>query len=80
MQMDHRDKDPELKAPLREIQRANGSVTATSAILRLKQAWRREDCWSRRVCLAAVAPSNLMPVNNGQDCGGATARWKLPAH
>ncbi len=33
-----RDKDPELKALLREIQRANSSVTATSAILRLKQA------------------------------------------
>src|SRR6516225_2145185 len=33
-----RDKDPALKALLREMQRANSSSTATSAILRLKQA------------------------------------------
>ena len=33
-----RDKDPELKALLREMQRARSSATATSAILGLKQA------------------------------------------
>jgi hypothetical protein len=33
-----RDKDPELKSLLREMQRANSSATATSATLRLKQA------------------------------------------
>ena len=32
-----RDKDPELKALLREIQRANSAAMVTSAILRLKQ-------------------------------------------
>jgi hypothetical protein len=33
-----RDRDPALKTLLREIQRANSSVVATSAILKLKQA------------------------------------------
>jgi hypothetical protein len=33
-----RDKDPALKALLREIRRANNSAMATSAILSLKQA------------------------------------------
>jgi hypothetical protein len=33
-----RDKDPALKALLREMQRANSSATAISAILKLKQA------------------------------------------
>ena len=33
-----RDKDPDLKALLREMQRARSSATATSAILGLKQA------------------------------------------
>ena len=33
-----RDKDPALKALLREMQRANSSATATTAILGLKQA------------------------------------------
>jgi hypothetical protein len=33
-----RDKDPALKALLREMQRANSSAAATSAILGLKQA------------------------------------------
>ena len=32
-----RDKDPALKALLREIQRANSSATLSSAIIRLKQ-------------------------------------------
>jgi hypothetical protein len=33
-----RDKDPELKSLLREMQRANNSAAATSAILGLKKA------------------------------------------
>jgi hypothetical protein len=33
-----RDKDPALKALLREMQRANSSETAINAVLRLKQA------------------------------------------
>ena len=45
-----RDKDPALKALLREMQRANSSATAISAILKLKQALasrgllRRDGC------------------------------------
>ena len=46
-----RDKDPALKALLREMQRANSSATAISAILKLKQALASRGLLSRDGCV-----------------------------